>query len=92
MLGMTRRLRVWAYTTPVDMRKGFDSLFGLVRVWNLLPQSFVDAKTVSQFQRLLNRTLQVAAVRDVHEWERLFSPHPGSTEMVRMAFLAADSE
>ncbi len=31
MLGMTRRLRVWAYTTPVDMRKGFDSLFGLVR-------------------------------------------------------------
>lgn len=32
MLGMTRRLRVWAYTTPVDMRKGFDSLFGLVRL------------------------------------------------------------
>lgn len=31
MLGMTRRLRVWAYTAPVDMRKGFDSLFGLVR-------------------------------------------------------------
>lgn len=31
MLGMTRRLRVWAYTSPVDMRKGFDSLFGLVR-------------------------------------------------------------
>ena len=31
MLGMTRRLRVWAYTSPVDMRKGFDSLFGLAR-------------------------------------------------------------
>jgi transposase len=31
MLGMTRQLRVWAYTSPVDMRKGFDSLFGLVR-------------------------------------------------------------
>ena len=31
MLGMTRQVRVWAYTSPVDMRKGFDSLFGLVR-------------------------------------------------------------
>ncbi len=31
MLGMTRQLRVWAYTSPVDMRKGLDSLFGLVR-------------------------------------------------------------
>lgn len=31
MLGMTRRLRVWAFAAPVDMRKGFDSLFGLVR-------------------------------------------------------------
>ena len=31
MLGMTRQLRVWAYTSPVDMRKGFDALFGLVR-------------------------------------------------------------
>jgi len=31
MLGNTRQLRVWAYTAPVDMRKGFDGLFGLVR-------------------------------------------------------------
>ena len=31
MLGMTRKLRVWAFTSPVDMRKGFDALFGLVR-------------------------------------------------------------
>jgi transposase len=31
MLGMTRGVRVWAFTSPVDMRKGFDSLFGLVR-------------------------------------------------------------
>ena len=26
MFGMTRKLRVWAYTSPVDMRKGFDGL------------------------------------------------------------------
>lgn len=31
MLGMTRKLRVWAFTSPVDMRKGFFALFGLVR-------------------------------------------------------------
>ena len=31
MLGMTRKLRVWAFTSPVDMRKGFFALLGLVR-------------------------------------------------------------
>lgn len=31
MLGMTRSLRVWAYTAPVDMRKGFFGLLGLAR-------------------------------------------------------------
>ena len=31
MLGMTRKLRVWAFTSPVNMRKGFFGLFGLVR-------------------------------------------------------------
>ncbi len=31
MFGTTRKLRVWAYGSPVDMRKGFDGLFGLVR-------------------------------------------------------------
>ena len=30
MLGLTRSVRVWAYNGPVDLRKGFDSLFGLV--------------------------------------------------------------
>ncbi len=31
MLGITRKLRVWAFTSPVDMRKGFDGLFGIVQ-------------------------------------------------------------
>ena len=30
MIGSTRAIRVFAYTGPVDMRKGFDSLYGLV--------------------------------------------------------------
>ena len=31
MIGSTRTIRVFGYTAPVDMRKGFDSLYGLVR-------------------------------------------------------------
>ena len=30
MIGSTRSLRVFAYTEPVDMRKGFDGLYGMV--------------------------------------------------------------
>ncbi len=31
MIGSTRAVRVFAYGTPADMRKGFDGLYGLVR-------------------------------------------------------------
>jgi transposase len=30
VIGSTRTLRVFAYTLPVDMRKGFDGLYGMV--------------------------------------------------------------
>ena len=30
MIGSTRSLRVYAYTFPTDMRKGFDGLYGMV--------------------------------------------------------------
>lgn len=30
MIGSTRAVRVYAYTLPVDMRKGFDGLFGII--------------------------------------------------------------
>jgi len=30
MIGLTRALRVWAWPAPVDMRKGFNGLAGLV--------------------------------------------------------------
>lgn len=30
MIGSTRQVRVFAYGSPADMRKGFDGLFGLV--------------------------------------------------------------
>ncbi len=31
MIGSTRAVRVFAYSQPADMRKGFDGLYGLVR-------------------------------------------------------------
>ena len=31
MIGSTRSVRVFAYSQPADMRKGFDGLYGLVR-------------------------------------------------------------
>ena len=30
MIGTTRSLRVFAYAAPVDLRKGYDGLYGLV--------------------------------------------------------------
>ena len=30
MIGTTRNLRVFAYTEPADLRKGFDGLYGMV--------------------------------------------------------------
>ncbi len=31
MIGSTRNLRVFAYSGPADLRKGFDGLYGIVR-------------------------------------------------------------
>ena len=30
MIGSTRKLRVFAYAAPADLRKGFDGLYGIV--------------------------------------------------------------
>lgn len=31
MIGVSRAMRVWAYTSPVDMRKGYEGLGAIVR-------------------------------------------------------------
>jgi len=31
MIAMTRAMRVWAYTSPVDMRRGYEGLSAIVR-------------------------------------------------------------
>ena len=50
------------------------SIFGLVRVYNLLPQHWVSAKTVSSFQRLLTNAAKEACQRNIAGWESMFSP------------------
>lgn len=30
MIGSTRNVRVWAYTAPMDLRKGYDGLYGTI--------------------------------------------------------------
>ena len=49
------------------------SLFGLVQIWNLLPEAFVNAVSVSNFQSSLIRILKVAAKSEVRDWHLLYS-------------------
>ena len=50
------------------------SLFGLVYIYNLLPQSIIDLRSVRQFQSVLQRALRLAASQRLPSWEYLFSP------------------
>lgn len=47
------------------------SLFGLVKVYNLLPQQIINKTSVKLFQSALQQALCVAASLNVHNWEYL---------------------
>ena len=49
------------------------SLFGLVKVWNALPQEFVECKTVKCFQSKLTKAVKRACVDNCDEWQRMYS-------------------
>ena len=49
------------------------SLFGLVKVWNALPTSFVNAKSVSTFQRMLTQASKQACSADHTGWQDMFA-------------------
>ena len=49
------------------------SLFGLVRIYNLLPQSVVDLKSVKEFQSSLQGALRHTASLGIPDWDSLFS-------------------
>ena len=50
------------------------SLFGLAYIYNLLPQSTIDLRSVRQFQSALQRALRLAASQSLPNWEYICSP------------------
>ena len=60
------------------------SLFGLVRVWNLLPPIFIEVKTVHLFQKHLTRAVCLACERQIRDWQLLLAPSPGHIQMVNI--------
>ena len=50
------------------------SAFGLVRVYKLLPESFVQPMSVSHFQSGLQACLKNQAVACAPSWAKMFSP------------------
>ena len=63
------------------------SLFGLVKVWNALPASYVHAKCVSTFQTMLTQASKQACSVGICGWQDMFAtsslPH---TLLVRFCF------
>ena len=50
------------------------SAFGLVRVYNFLPEDTVNAETVTGFQSALTELARAACGKGHDDWEKLFSP------------------
>ena len=50
------------------------SIFGLVDIYNMLPQQIIDTTCVHNFQRQLQGLLKQQAILNVTDWEHLFSP------------------
>ena len=58
-----------AFNHPVIIKR---SIFGLIRVFNALPQAHVSARSTKAFQKLLQDRAKDAARRGEANWERLF--------------------
>ena len=50
------------------------SVLGLTPVYNLLPFSFVDLKTVREFQAGLQDLMKQVAASNNDQWQSIFSP------------------
>ena len=67
----TRQLCTQASFTSTELMQR--SVFGLARVYNLLPQSVVDSASVKLFQRTLQRALLRFAEAGADDWMSLYS-------------------
>ena len=77
-----QRLRYWEPRHSKQLHTDVDffstdvmqrSLFGLVRLYNKLPQRVVDSKTPKVFQGKLQAALKKHAASGAADWQRLFS-------------------
>lgn len=59
------------------------SIFGLIEVYNALPQRVVDSATVSEFQRACQELLKEQT--ESRHWLRLFSPHARYGRIIQFA-------
>ena len=55
------------------------SIFGLTRVYNLLPQDIINTTTIHSFQTLLTRTARNFAHENPHDFDTFFSPRRPTT-------------
>ena len=67
------------------------SIFGLVRVWNRLPQNLVDAADVSNFQKGLTRLARVRCHLGLAEWSETFTPRRLFTPAFETRFFDIES-
>jgi len=58
-----------AFNHPVMIKR---SIFGLIRIWNALPQIAIDAKTVKIFQRYLQDDAKKSAHDGKPRWESMY--------------------
>ena len=50
------------------------SIFGLIVIWNLLPEDVNISKSVHLFQSKLQKALKKAIALDIDRWQMIFSP------------------
>ena len=67
-----RRLEERQDLTILDV--GRRSVFGLIRVYNMLPNSVVQASSVKEFQRLLTMMMKILISQEYRRWDVLLSP------------------
>ena len=51
-----------------------NSVFGLIRIYNLLDSEIVEAKTVASFQGHLQSVMLARAIHGCEDWSRTFCP------------------
>ena len=67
-------MQLQTYRTGKFLEVTGRSILGLVDIYNLLPQDFIDHTDVHEFQRELQGLLKSHAGNGHSDWELLFSP------------------